>query len=88
MVLIWEDMLTIKLNHLVTLCKPASLVLSALFETILTTQRKGPVTEAQDNIHAAGELLHLIWTSARSRVPDFPESDLISKMTQEASTMT
>ena len=56
--------------------------------SILTIQREGSSAEAQqDDIRAAGELFHLIWTSC-SRVPDFLESDLISKMTQEATSMT
>ena len=54
---------------------------------ILTIQREGSATKAEDDIHALGELFRLIWTSD-SRAPDFLERDLISKMAQEATTMT
>ena len=54
---------------------------------ILTIQKEGSAFKVQDDIPAAGELFRLIWTSG-SRVPDFLESDLISKMTQEGTTMT
>ena len=54
---------------------------------ILTIQKEGSAFKVQDDIPAAGELFRLIWTSG-SRVPDFLETDLISKMTQEGTTMT
>ena len=54
---------------------------------ILTIQKEGSTFKAQEDIRAAGELFRLIWTSG-SRVPDFLETDLISKMTQEGTTMT
>ena len=55
---------------------------------ILTLQKESSAVEAQqEDIRAAGKLFRLIWTSG-SRVLDFLESDLISKMTQEDSTMT
>ena len=53
---------------------------------ILTIQKEGSSTFEED-IQAAGELFRFFWTSG-SRLPDFLESDLISKMTQEATTMT
>ena len=57
-------------------------------DAILTIQKEGSAAEAeQEDIRAAGELFRLIWTSG-SRVPDFLESDLISKMTLEDTTMT
>ena len=52
---------------------------------ILAIQEHG--SSFKEDIVAAGELFRLIWTSG-SRVPDFLESDLISKMTQEDTTMT
>ena len=58
---------------------------------ILTIQRpriKSPTnTNIQEDIRAAGNLYRLIWTFG-SRIPDFLETDLISKMTQENTTMT
>ena len=56
---------------------------------ILTIQKEtcNSATKFQEDIRAAGELFRLIWTSC-PRVPNFVESDLISKMTQEATTMT
>ena len=54
---------------------------------ILTIQKEGSAFKAQEDICAAGELFRLIWTFG-PRVPDSLESDLISKMTQEGTTMT
>ena len=54
---------------------------------ILTIQKEGSAFKAQDDIRAAGKLFRTLWTSG-SRVPDFLESDLISKMTQDDTTMT
>ena len=54
---------------------------------ILTIQRSDSSTKPQEDISAAGNLYRIIWTSG-SRIPDFLENDLISKMTQENTTMT
>ena len=54
---------------------------------ILTIQTEDSAFKSEDDIRAAGELFRLIWTSG-SRVPDFLQTDLISKMTQEGTTMT
>ena len=55
---------------------------------ILTIQKEGSSPfKAQEDIRTAGELFRLISTSG-SRIPDFLETDLISKMTQEATTIT
>ena len=53
---------------------------------ILTTQ-EGSAFKPEDDICAAGELFRLIWSSG-SRVPDLLESNLITKMTKENTTMT
>ena len=55
--------------------------------SILTIQKEGSPFKPQEDILAAGELFCLLWSSG-SRVPDFFESDLITKMTQENTTLT
>ena len=54
---------------------------------ILRTKSEGSAFKPEDDICAAGELFCLMWSKG-SRVPDFLESDLITRMTEENSTLT
>ena len=57
--------------------------------SILTIQKEGSPFKPQEDILAAGELFCLLWTrSSQSRKPDFLQSDLITKMTKEETTLT
>ena len=54
---------------------------------VLTIQQGGSYGTAHDDLHATGRLFHTIWVN-RSQGLDLLQSELISKMTKEGTTMT